>query len=373
MTTQNAPLLFTETKLGNLPLKNRIAMAPMTRARATPDHIPTPIMAEYYAQRASAGLLITEGTAPSKNGAGYARIPGIYNAAQIEAWRRVTDAVHSRNGRIFVQLMHTGRVSHPANLEPGAEVLAPSAVKLPGEIYTDAFGMREYPTPRAMTTEEVESAIEEFVEAARNAIEAGFDGVEIHAANGYLIEQFLRVNTNLRKDAYGGAIENRARFLLEVVRRSGEAIGFDRVGVRLSPFGRFNDMAIHSGMGADHAYLARELSRIGVVYLHLIDHPAEGSTVVPEETRLAIREAFRGTILSAGGYDAASAEADLREGRAHLVAIGKPFIGNPDLVERLREGHPLNALDFATFYAGGEKGYVDYPRFEAPRNLTLSA
>jgi len=367
MTKQNESLLFSGTTLGRLTLKNRITMAPMTRARATPDHIPTPIMAEYYAQRASAGLIITEGTSPSKNGAGYARIPGIYNETQVKAWRRVTDAVHSRDGRIFVQLMHTGRVSHPANLDPGAEILAPSAVKLSGEIYTDAFGIKEYPTPRAMTLTEINVAIEEFVSAARNAVEAGFDGVEIHGANGYLIEQFLRTNSNLRTDPFGGDIAGRAKFLLEVVRRTGEAIGFDRVGVRLSPFGKYNDMAINNSMGEDYVYVARELSKLGIVYLHLIDHPATGATIVPEEVRLAIREAFTGTIMSAGGYDAESGEADLREGRAHLISIGKPFIGNPDLVERLRDGKALNELDFATFYAGGEKGYVDYPKLEYAR------
>lgn len=361
MKNQSGSLLFSETKLGSLTLKNRITMAPMTRSRATSDHVPTPIMAEYYAQRASAGLLITEGTAPSKNGAGYARIPGIYSDAQIAGWRRVTDAVHSRGGRIFVQLMHTGRVSHPANLDSDAEVLAPSAVKLPGETYTDAFGMREYPTPREMTATDVETTIEEFVQAGKNAIRAGFDGVEIHGANGYLIEQFLRVNTNLRKDVYGGSIEGRARFLLEVVRRTGDAIGFDRVGVRLSPYGKFNDMGVHPEMTDDYVYLSRELSRLGIVYLHLIDHPAADSTEVPEKTRLAIREAFRGTIMSAGGYDVGSGEEDLRAGLAHLISIGKPFIGNPDLVERLRNGTPLNAIDFSTLYSGGEKGYTDYP------------
>ncbi len=277
MTPPRESLLFNPARLGSLELKNRIAMAPMTRARATPDHIPTEIMATYYAQRASAGLIITEGTAPSKNGAGYARIPGLYNEAQVEGWRKITDAVHSRDGRIFVQIMHTGRVSHPANLEPGAEVLAPSAIKLPGEIHTDAFGMKPFPTPREMTAAEIETAIGEFVTAAKNAIRAGFDGVEIHGANGYLVEQFIRPTSNHRKDAYGGSIEGRGRFLLEVARRTGEAIGFDRVGVRLSPYGTFNDMPVYDGMAEDYVTLARELSRLGVVYLHLIDH-AEKAT-----------------------------------------------------------------------------------------------
>ena len=362
MTPSTPSLLFSEAKLGNLPLKNRIVMAPMTRSRATPDHVPTPIMAEYYAQRASAGFIISEGTAPSQNGAGYARIPGIYNDTQIQAWRKVTDAVHSRDGRIFVQLMHTGRISHPANLGPGAEILAPSAIKAAGEMHTDAFGMREFPTPREMTPFEVEEAIEEFVQAARNAIAAGFDGVEIHGANGYLVEQFIRPTSNHRTDAYGGPIEGRAKFLLKTALRTGEAIGFDRVGVRISPYGVFNDMPVYPEMEADYVYITRELSRLGIAYLHLLDHSSIGAPPVPKEVKVALREAFRGPIVSAGGYDAGTGEADLRAGFAQFISIGRPFIGNPDLVERLRDGKPLNAADFSTFYTPGEKGYVDYPK-----------
>jgi N-ethylmaleimide reductase len=365
MTPTREPLLFSEATLGNLRLKNRIAMAPMTRARATRDHVPTPIMATYYAQRASAGLLISEGTAPSKNGAGYGWIPGLYTAAHIEAWRKVTDAVHSRDGRIFVQIMHTGRISHPLNMDEGAVVLAPSPIAAAGEIFAGESGPRPYPTPKEMTTFEVEEAIAEFVGAARNAVLAGFDGVEIHGANGYLVEQFLRPTSNRRTDAYGGGIAGRAKFLLEIVRRSGEAIGFDRVGVRLSPFGTFNDMPNYPEMAEDYVYLARELSRLGIAYLHLIDHAAPGEpSPVPEDVRARLREAFRGPLISAGGYDAKSGEAALESGEAEFIAIGKPFIGNPDLVERLRTGRELNALDFKTFYGGGEAGYLDYPSLD---------
>lgn len=362
MTPVRESLLFSEATLGDFRLKNRIVMAPMTRARATADHIPTPIMATYYAQRASAGLLISEGTAPSKNGAGYARIPGLYNATQIEAWQKVTDAVHSRDGRIFVQLMHTGRVSHPLNMDEGAQVLAPSPIAPAGEIFTGMTGMKTYPTPKEMTTFEVEEAISEFVLAARNAVRAGFDGVEIHGANGYLVEQFIRPTSNRRTDAYGGGVAGRAKFLIEIVRRAGEAIGFERVGVRLSPFGTFNDMPFYPEMADDYVYLARELSRLGALYLHLIDHAAPGEpSPVPEDVRVRLREAFRGPLLSAGGHDAKSGEAALAAGEAEFIAIGKPFIGNPDLVERLRAGRALNALDFKTFYGGGEAGYIDYP------------
>jgi N-ethylmaleimide reductase len=363
MTTPNsASLLLSKAQLGKLTLKNRVVMAPLTRSRATADHIPTDLMVTYYAQRASAGLIITEGTSPSKNGVGYARIPGLYNDAQIEGWRKVTDAVHSRDGRIFVQLMHTGRISHVANLGAGAEVIAPSAIKAAGEMFTDAFGMKEFPTPREMTAFEIEEAIEEYVQAAQNAIKAGFDGVELHAANGYLIEQFIRPTTNHRKDAYGGSIEGRAKFLLKIAVRAGEAIGFDRLGVRISPYGVFNDMPVYPEMTEDYLYIARELSRLGIVYLHVLDHSSVGAPPVPEEFKIALRETFRGSIISAGGYDDQTGEKDLRDGKAQFIAYGRPFISNPDLADRFRDGKALSPPDFATFYTPGEKGYIDYPK-----------
>jgi N-ethylmaleimide reductase len=356
------PLLFSPTKLGRITLKNRVAMAPMTRSRAGSDHVPTSIMAEYYRQRAGAGLIITEGTSPSRNGTGYARIPGLYTNQQVEAWKPVTAAVHSEGGAIFVQLMHTGRVSHPANMEDGAEILAPSAIQLPGQMWTDGAGMQAHPVPREMSAADVEVAILEFVRAARNAIEAGFDGVEIHGANGYLIEQFLRPNTNRRTDAFGGGIEGRARFLLEIVRRTGEAIGFDRVGVRLSPFGTFNGIDLYPEMEADAVHVARELSRFGIVYLHVLDHSPLGAPEFPRGAKAAIREAFAGTLILAGGYDAVKGETELRSGLAQLISIGRPYISNPDLVERLERGAPLADPDPSTFYTPGEKGYVDYTK-----------
>lgn len=354
-------ILFSELKLGKMTLKNRVVMAPMTRSRAAENHVPTELMATYYAQRASAGLLITEGTSPSLNGSGYARIPGLYNSDQIHAWKKVTSAVHERHGLIFAQIMHTGRVSHLVNMEPGARVLGPSAIPLSGDMYTDTLGMQPHSPPEEMTLIEIESALSEYVGSARNAITAGFDGVEIHGANGYLIEQFIRPQTNLRTDAFGGSIENRAKFLLEVVRRMGEEIGFDRVGVRLSPFGTASGMSNYPGIQEDYVYIVEQLSRMGIVYLHLLDHSGMGGGVVPKEAKVAFRKAFGGIILSAGGYTAETAEKDLKSEYAQLVAFGRPFISNPDLVEKLKRGLPLTPPDFKTFYTPGAKGYTDYP------------
>src|SRR5258708_4682188 len=252
-------ILFSKAALGPLALQNHMVMAPLTRSRAT-GNIPNDLMAEYYAQRASAGLIITEGTSPSPNGLGYPRIPGIFSAEQVAGWKKVTDAVHARGARMFVQLMHTGRISHALNLPAGAKVLAPSAVAAAGEMYTDAEGMKPLPTPAAMTESDIKAAIAEFVQAARNAVAAGFDGIELHGANGYLLEQFIRPNSNRRTDKYGGSIENRARFVLDVAEATIAAIGKDKVGIRLSPFGVFNDMPLYPEMEADHTYLAPKLN-----------------------------------------------------------------------------------------------------------------
>ena len=267
-----AQTLFTEAKLGNLTLQNHIVMAPMTRNRATTDHEVTDIMATYYAQRASAGLIISEGIAPSPNGNGYARVPGLYTPAQVAGWKQVTDAVHAKGGRIFAQLMHSGRISHPVNMHEGGEVIAPSAVAAAGQIYTDTDGMLDHPTPRALTTAEVKQVIQEFVQASVNAIEAGFDGVELHGANGYLIEQFLRTATNQRTDEYGGSAENNARFALEIAEAVSNAIGKEKTGIRLSPYGPFNDMPYSpENDDAIYHYVAEKLSDY-VVYVHLVDH-----------------------------------------------------------------------------------------------------
>jgi len=353
-------LLFSKTTLGQLTLQNRLVMAPMTRSRAT-GNIPNELMAEYYAQRATAGLIVTEGTSPSPNGLGYARIPGIFSAAQVEGWRRVADAVHAQGAKIFVQLMHTGRVSHELNLPAGGRVLAPSALAAAGEMYTDAEGMKPNAMPQAMTDADISSAIKEFAQAAENAVAAGCDGVELHAANGYLLEQFIRPNSNRRTDRYGGSIENRARFVLEVVEAAIVAIGKDKVGIRLSPFGVFNDMPLYDAMEADYAWLAQQLDMRGLAYIHLVDHSAMGAPPVPDSIKAAFRSAFKGTLILSGGYDAARAESDLAAGKCNLVAVGRPFIANPDLVARWQNGAALNAPDPNTFYTPGAKGYIDYP------------
>lgn len=352
--------LFAPAQLGSITLSNHMAMAPMTRNRAL-GNVPNALMATYYGQRAGAGLIITEGTSPSPNGLGYPRIPGIFSAEQVAGWRLVTDAVHARGGHIFIQFMHTGRIGHPANLPAGAEVLAPSAVTAAGEIYTDATGMQPHPTPRAMTEAELQTTLGEFVKGAENAIAAGFDGIELHAANGYLLEQFLNPATNQRTDVYGGSMEARCRFVLEVAAAVVKAIGRDKVGIRLSPYGAFNDMARYDEVEATYVHLAQELNRLGLVYLHLVDHSAMGAPAVDQGTVAKIRAAFKGSLILSGGYDRARAEADLASGKADLIAFGRPFLANPDLVERLKVGAELNRMDMATFYTASETGYTDYP------------
>ncbi|HMO05083.1 MAG TPA: alkene reductase [Kiritimatiellia bacterium] len=357
----NTQPLFTPFTLGPVTLANRVVMAPMTRCRATADHVPTPIMADYYAARATAGLLITEGTSPHPDGSGYARIPGLYTDAQVAAWRSVTDAVHARGGRIFVQLMHTGRASHPANLEPGARVVAPSAVALSTPLWTDSAGMQPCPVPVAMTDADIEEAIASFVTASQNALAAGFDGVELHAANGYLLDQFLNTASNRRTDRWGGSVENRIRFVVEIARRVTRAIGHGRVGLRVSPYGAFNDQQPDPEMEALYAALARELSALNLVYIHIVDHSAMGAPVVPDSVKQTIRTHFAGAYILSGGYDLARANTDLAAGRGELVAFGRPFIANPDLVTRLQHAQTLSDPDPTTFYTPGEKGYSDYP------------
>jgi N-ethylmaleimide reductase len=353
--------LFAPAQLGSLALKNRVVMAPMTRSRAIEASVPNALMAEYYAQRAGAGLIVTEGTSPSPNGTGYPRIPGIWSAAQVEGWRQVTGAVHARGGRIVVQLMHTGRVGHPANLAPGGELLAPTAVAAPGVVYTDAAGPQPNAAPRAMTDAEVRHAVEEFVTAARNAIEAGFDGVELHGANGYLLEQFLSPETNRRTDMWGGSVEKRITFVVEVARVVAAAIGGERVGFRLSPYGVNAGMTPYPEIEETYAKLVAALVPTGIEYLHLVDHSAMGAPPVPAALKRSLRQAWPRTFILAGGFDRASAEAALRDGGADLVAFGRPFLANPDLVARLERGVPLNPPEAGTFYTPGPKGYTDYP------------
>lgn len=358
-------MLFDSYSGRSLQLKNRLVMSPMTRSRAVEGNTPNALIAEYYGQRAGAGLIITEGTSPSPNGVGYARIPGIYNAAQVASWKQATDAVHAKGGKIFVQLMHTGRVGAAINLPAGAEVLGPTDAVLPGEIYTDAKGMQPHTQPRAMTQADIDRTIGEFVNAAKLAVEAGFDGIELHGANGYLIEQFLNANVNRRTDGYGGSAEARNRFALEVARATVTAIGADKVGIRLSPYGVFNGTGHYAEQDAQYLALVKELSALKLAYLHVLDHSAMGTPVVPADVKAKLRAAFDGTFIIAGGFDAASGEQALKDKVGDLVGYGRPFISNPDLVERYKQGAALNAPDMSTFYTPGAKGYTDYPALAA--------
>ncbi|WP_310565412.1 alkene reductase [Hydrogenophaga sp.] len=358
-------MLFTPLTAPALQLNNRIVMAPMTRHRAVEHNTPNALMAEYYGQRATAGLIVTEGTSPSPNGLGYARIPGLFTEAHVQGWKQVTDAVHARGGKIFVQLMHTGRVGHVANLPAGADVLGPTAEVCPGQIHTDAQGMQPHSAPRAMTEADIDQAVAEYARSAQLAIAAGFDGVELHAANGYLIEQFLNANVNHRSDAYGGSIQGRNRFALEVARATVAAIGADRVGIRLSPYGALNATGASPDVEAQYIALTEALSQLGILYLHLLDHSALGAPPVPAEFKFRLRVAFHGVFILAGGFDRASAETALQAGHANLIAFARPFIANPDLVERLQASAALNPLDMATFYTPGAQGYTDYPALGA--------
>jgi len=352
--------LFSKATLGLLTLQNHLVMAPMTRNRAT-GNVPNELMAEYYTQRASAGLIITEGTSPSPNGLGYPRIPGIFSREQVEKWKIVTDAVHCKGAKIFIQLMHGGRIGHPLNLPAGARLLGPSAVAATGEIYTDAEGLQQFVVPEAMNDADINSTVEEFAQAAKNAIEAGFDGVELHSANGYLLEQFIRPRSNQRTDRYGGPIENRARFVVEVVDAVISAAGKEKVGIRLSPYGVFNDMPLYPEMEADYTYLVTQLNAQGLLYIHLVDHSSMGSPEVPASIKAMFRKEFKGKLILSGDYDATHAENDLAAGKCDLVAVGRPFLANPDLVARWQSGAALNELDMNTFYTPGAKGYTDYP------------
>ena len=353
-------ILYSPATLGPLKLQNHLVMAPMTRNRAT-GNVPNDLIVEYYQQRSSAGLIVTEGTSPSPNGLGYPRIPGIFSPEQVDGWRKVATAVHDGGAKIFIQLMHTGRIGHPLNLPKGARVLGPSAIAAAGEIYTDAEGMKPHPTPEPMTDADIKTAIAEFGTAARNAVAAGADGVELHAANGYLLEQFIRPTSNQRTDSYGGSIENRARFVLEAAKAAIAAIGADKVGIRLSPYGTFNDMPDYPEMASDYAYLATKLNELGLVYLHLVDHSPMGAPEVPAAIKQAIRKEFKRTLILSGGYDAQRAEKELEDKACDLVAVGRPFLSNPDLVARWTSGAALNEIDFGTFCTPGPKGFTDYP------------
>lgn len=356
--------MFSPAQIGSLTLKNHIVMAPMTRSRAL-GNVPNSLMAEYYQQRSGAGLIITEGTSPSPNGLGYARIPGIFSQQQVDGWKLVTEAVHSNGAKIFLQIMHTGRIGHPENLPAGAEIVAPSAVKAAGQIWTDSSQMQDHIVPKTATAADLVQIKEEYVNAAKNAIVAGFDGIELHGANGYLLEQFLSPISNIRTDEYGGSVENRARFVIEVAAAVADAIGKEKTAIRLSPYGVASDMPHYPEIDAEYSYLATELNKLGIAYIHLVDHSALGAPAVPLAIKQKIRSLFSGTIILTGGYDKARAEADLESGLADLIGFGRPFINNPDLVERLANNRPLSQdLKFDLFYTPGEVGYTDYPVYE---------
>jgi N-ethylmaleimide reductase len=349
--------LFTAVKLGPYMLANRIVMAPMTRNRAGENDTPWQLNADYYRQRASAGLIVTEASQISPQGKGYPATPGIYSAKQIAGWKLVTDAVHAHGGRIFLQLWHVGRISHPTLQPDGSLPVAPSAIKPAGETFTGK-GMAPFVTPRALETAEIAGIVGDYAQGAANALAAGFDGVEIHAANGYLIDQFLRDGSNLRNDRYGGSLENRARFLAEVTEAVAGAAGADRVGVRLSPVSGFNDMR-DSNPQATFEHAARQLRPLKLAYLHVVESQEQ-----PFDYR-SLKAAFGGTYIANGGYTRQRAGEALASGDADLVAFGSMFLANPDLPARFARNAPLNEPDRSSFYGGTEKGYTDYPALTA--------
>jgi N-ethylmaleimide reductase len=351
--------LFTSTTLGSLELPNRLVMAPMTRNRAGADGVPTDSMITYYAQRATAGLIVTEGTQPSAAGQGYPFTPGSHTPQQAAGWRRVTDAVHERGGRIFLQIMHTGRISHPSLQPEGRLPVAPSAVKPAGQVFTYE-GLQDFVEPRALESDEIAGIVQEYADTARLAVEqGGFDGVEVHGANGYLPHQFLAEGTNSRTDSYGGSAENRARFLLEVAAAVAAAVGGEKVGVRLSPANSFNDIVEHETEAVYTAVVAG-LAPLGLSYLHVV----EGPVAVTEK----IRAGFDGTLIVNPAFTLPTSrenlEGVLASGRTDLVAVGRAFLANPDLVQRLQRDAPLNAADEASFYGGTDAGYLDYPTLD---------
>lgn len=357
----NLSHLLSPLELKGLSLKNRVAMAPLTRGRAEPgSRVPNTLMKDYYAQRAGAGLIITEGTAPSKQGNGWVQAPGIYSEAQVEGWKPVVNAVHEQNCAFFLQMWHTGRASHSSFQENGQLPVAPSAVKIKGETHTPD-GKQPYDMPRALETSEISGVVEDYRQAAENAQKAGFDGVEIHAANGYLIDEFLQSKTNHRTDKYGGSVENRYLFLKEIVEAILTVWPAENVGVRISPNGNYNDMG-SPDYRETFTYVAQQLNSYNLAYLHIIDGLGFGFHELGEPMTLAeFRAVYDGTIMANCGYDADSAEEAIASGNADLVAFGRPFISNPDLVARFKNSWELNPDDQSTWYTHGAEGYTDYP------------
>ncbi len=354
----NGHTLFSPVRLGPYTLSNRLVMAPMTRNRAGAGNVPQPVSAQYYSQRASAGLIVTEATHVSPQGIGYPNTPGIHSAEQVQGWRQVTAAVHRRAGRIFLQLWHVGRISHPSLQPDGVLPVAPSAIQPKGEAYTYE-GLKPFVTPRALETDEIPEVIARFRNGAQLAIDAGFDGVEIHAANGYLLDQFLRDSTNRRTDIYGGSVEKRARLLLETVDAVTKIWGREHVGVRISPTNPFNDIS-DSDPERTFGYVAEQLGKYRLAYLHVVEADEHGGTTGHTVNFRRLRDAFGGTYIVNGGFDYTRAQASLARGDADHVSFGRLFLANPDLPERFAKHAPLNSPDHATFYEGGEKGYTDY-------------
>lgn len=335
-------------------------MAPMTRSRAI-NNLPNALMAAYYGQRTGAGLIITEGTAPTPEALGYPRIPGIFSLEQVAGWQNVTSVVHQAGSKIFVQLMHTGRIGHEANLPHGAVLVGASTVKATGQIFTDTAGLQDYSQPQALTSDGIAQVIRGHVTAARQALDAGFDGVELHGANGYLLEQFLNPAVNDRTDAYGGNYQNRSRLIIELVGAIADAIGPERVGIRFSPYSTLGDLPSYAAdeVHATYQYLAQELDRLGITYIHIAVN-----TPIPQQTLDAIRSSFRSTLILCNGLTPETAEVALQDGFADLVAFGRSFLANPDLAERIAQQAPLNQPDYTTFYTPGPEGYTTYPTLQ---------
>ncbi|ADQ84189.1 alkene reductase [Methylovorus sp. MP688] len=353
--------LFSPVSLGSIQLKNRMVMAPLTRNRAGTGNVPTDLNALYYQQRASAGLIITEATPISAMAHGYPATPGIHTPAQVEGWKKVVQAVHAQGGKIVLQLWHVGRISHPSLLPDNALPVAPSAIKPAGQAFTYQ-GLQDFVTPRALELAELPGIVADYAAATKHALEAGFDGVEVHAANGYLLDQFLRDGSNKRTDQYGGSLENRSRLLLEVVNAVIAVAGADKVGVRISPLNPFNDMA-DSNPQALFNHVAEVLSPLGLAYLHAVEGGMGGGEVAPFDFNV-LRKHFKGPYIANLAYDKAKGNAAIASGHADAIAYGVPFLANPDLVERFRQDAPLNAPDQASFYGGTEKGYTDYPTLQ---------
>lgn len=345
---------------GKFELKNHLVMAPMTRSRAI-DNLPNPLMEIYYGQRTGAGLIVTEGTAPVPEALGYPRIPGIFSPQQVEAWKPITAKVHRDETKIFLQLMHTGRIGHKDNLPKGISLAGPTASKAVGQIFTDTKGLQDFSEPLPLSKDGIKQVIAGFVSASKNAIEAGFDGVEIHGANGYLLEQFLNPNVNNRTDKYGGSLKNRGRFTIEVVQAVAQDIGKEKVGIRFSPFSKLGDLALYDEeeTTATYAWLAQNLNELGIAYIHIaVNAP------IPEKTFQMIRNNFSGTIILSNGLTPETGEEALHAGFADLAAFGRSFLSTPDFVEKIKAGAAINPVDYAHLYTPGSVGYIDYPTIQ---------